>query len=282
MASAAQLVPHLSSSSSSAATATTPSSSLSSSMHRAATPRSSRGRVIVNEATTSGAGTGARTPTTTTATTTTTTTFATTTGSPTAILTPTSANTLYSSPASFNVVKEEPADDRDSSSSATGVSEPARKKQKRNKPTLSCHECVERKTKVSPQSHMPAPAMRISFLGSLCAPPSWKLYAAPRRTPMPCRVPILSFASSHPTRHMHAALPRFPGLLRCETSVPDIIHDVLSDISSHPHRKCCRKTTQLHTRRSSQAALSRPVCSLSLPPSLTLSVLIAAVDGDAP
>jgi hypothetical protein len=27
--------------------------------------------------------------------------------------------------------------------------EPARKKQKRNKPTLSCEECVERKTKVS-------------------------------------------------------------------------------------------------------------------------------------
>lgn len=26
---------------------------------------------------------------------------------------------------------------------------PARKKQKRNKPTLSCEECVERKTKVS-------------------------------------------------------------------------------------------------------------------------------------
>ncbi len=28
-------------------------------------------------------------------------------------------------------------------------SEPPRKKQKRNKPTLSCEECVERKTKVS-------------------------------------------------------------------------------------------------------------------------------------
>lgn len=26
--------------------------------------------------------------------------------------------------------------------------EPTKKKQKRNKPTLSCHECVERKTKV--------------------------------------------------------------------------------------------------------------------------------------
>lgn len=29
------------------------------------------------------------------------------------------------------------------------VGEPSRKKQKRNKPTLSCFECVERKTKVS-------------------------------------------------------------------------------------------------------------------------------------
>jgi hypothetical protein len=29
-----------------------------------------------------------------------------------------------------------------------GLSEPPKKKQKRNKPTLSCEECVERKTKV--------------------------------------------------------------------------------------------------------------------------------------
>jgi hypothetical protein len=33
--------------------------------------------------------------------------------------------------------------------SAQGLDQPPRKKQKRNKPTLSCIECVERKTKVS-------------------------------------------------------------------------------------------------------------------------------------
>jgi hypothetical protein len=32
---------------------------------------------------------------------------------------------------------------------AEGKELPTRKKQKRNKPTLSCEECVERKTKVS-------------------------------------------------------------------------------------------------------------------------------------
>ena len=36
--------------------------------------------------------------------------------------------------------------DRSHSDDTTG--EPSRKKQKRNKPTLSCQECVERKTKV--------------------------------------------------------------------------------------------------------------------------------------
>src|SRR5207253_9683998 len=36
-------------------------------------------------------------------------------------------------------------------SAAQGQELPARKKQKRNKPTLSCEECVERKTKVSPR-----------------------------------------------------------------------------------------------------------------------------------
>lgn len=43
--------------------------------------------------------------------------------------------------------------DRDDSSTAsptTTSTEPQRKKQKRNKPTLSCFECVERKTKASP------------------------------------------------------------------------------------------------------------------------------------
>lgn len=40
--------------------------------------------------------------------------------------------------------KSEPRDDASSPA-------PPRKKQKRNKPTLSCEECVERKTKVSRQ-----------------------------------------------------------------------------------------------------------------------------------
>ena len=39
------------------------------------------------------------------------------------------------------------ADDQDASTPVDGE-EPPKKKQKRNKPTLSCHECVERKTKV--------------------------------------------------------------------------------------------------------------------------------------
>lgn len=34
-------------------------------------------------------------------------------------------------------------------SAVQGHDQPPRKKQKRNKPTLSCEECVERKTKVS-------------------------------------------------------------------------------------------------------------------------------------
>lgn len=38
--------------------------------------------------------------------------------------------------------------DADSMLPETHASGPSRKKQKRNKPTLSCHECVERKTKV--------------------------------------------------------------------------------------------------------------------------------------
>jgi hypothetical protein len=39
------------------------------------------------------------------------------------------------------------AEDPDASTPLDG-DEPPKKKQKRNKPTLSCHECVERKTKV--------------------------------------------------------------------------------------------------------------------------------------
>lgn len=41
-----------------------------------------------------------------------------------------------------------PDDDRDSTASPTASAGHSRKKQKRNKPTLSCFECVERKTKV--------------------------------------------------------------------------------------------------------------------------------------
>ena len=41
------------------------------------------------------------------------------------------------------------------SSPETGTGTPPKKKQKRNKPTLSCEECVERKTKVS-RSRLPA------------------------------------------------------------------------------------------------------------------------------
>ncbi|KAI8957213.1 fungal-specific transcription factor domain-containing protein [Daldinia sp. FL1419] len=76
--------------------------------------------------------------------------------SPITILTPTSASTLYTSPDSatqpFFRPKSEPEDGDGTSSggSVTAVppfAEPLKKKQKRNKPTLSCHECVERKTK---------------------------------------------------------------------------------------------------------------------------------------
>jgi hypothetical protein len=39
-------------------------------------------------------------------------------------------------------------EDHDASTTPVDGEEPPKKKQKRNKPTLSCHECVERKTKV--------------------------------------------------------------------------------------------------------------------------------------
>ncbi|KAI1143049.1 fungal-specific transcription factor domain-containing protein [Hypoxylon sp. FL0543] len=77
--------------------------------------------------------------------------------SPIAVLTPTSASTLYASPDSANGqpffgAKSEP-DDGDGTGSGDSVTAvpsyagPVKKKQKRNKPTLSCYECVERKTK---------------------------------------------------------------------------------------------------------------------------------------
>ncbi|KAK1907556.1 hypothetical protein P3342_005883 [Pyrenophora teres f. teres] len=43
--------------------------------------------------------------------------------------------------------RTQPSTSPDASTSATGGDAPPRKKQKRNKPTLSCEECVERKTK---------------------------------------------------------------------------------------------------------------------------------------
>ncbi|KAL7949876.1 fungal-specific transcription factor domain-containing protein [Trichoderma barbatum] len=45
------------------------------------------------------------------------------------------------------IVSHDPDADADSTLPETHASGPPRKKQKRNKPTLSCHECVERKTK---------------------------------------------------------------------------------------------------------------------------------------
>ena len=71
------------------------------------------------------------------------------------ISTPTSAGTLYTSPEDSTIVipktEHDEYDDEESSGrgSHKGTTRHPRKKQKRNKPTLSCQECVERKTKVS-------------------------------------------------------------------------------------------------------------------------------------
>ncbi|KAH8681329.1 fungal-specific transcription factor domain-containing protein [Xylariales sp. PMI_506] len=71
--------------------------------------------------------------------------------SPNSILTPASVNsvnTIYSSPAPIGAVKREIDDATDGTHSDSATNgDHAKKKQKRNKPTLSCHECVERKTK---------------------------------------------------------------------------------------------------------------------------------------
>lgn len=97
--------------------------------------------------------------------------------SPITILTPTSATTLYASPdsatQSYFGAKSEP-EDGDGASSGGSVTatpafaEPTRKKQKRNKPTLSCHECVERKTKASARDSNPQKLhiCEMSFLAS--------------------------------------------------------------------------------------------------------------------
>ena len=71
------------------------------------------------------------------------------------ISTPTSASTLYTSPEDSTIVipkTEHDDDDDEEASSPDSVKNshrPPKKKQRRNKPTLSCQECVERKTKVS-------------------------------------------------------------------------------------------------------------------------------------
>ncbi|KAK5624307.1 hypothetical protein RRF57_000023 [Xylaria bambusicola] len=75
--------------------------------------------------------------------------------SPPAILSPDSTNSIYASPDSghhqpFYLHKSDPDDEISTGSSVAAgpsLSEPLKKKQKRNKPTLSCYECVERKTK---------------------------------------------------------------------------------------------------------------------------------------
>ncbi|RYP01111.1 hypothetical protein DL764_006310 [Monosporascus ibericus] len=76
--------------------------------------------------------------------------------SPNAISTPNSASTIYTSPEPLStqphvvvVPKTEPGDESSSGRSSINkdTARPVRKKQKRNKPTLSCQECVERKTK---------------------------------------------------------------------------------------------------------------------------------------
>lgn len=69
---------------------------------------------------------------------------------PNTILTPTSLDSthnVYASPTPMTVKSE--WGDSGQSNDATPDDGSVRKKQKRNKPTLSCHECVERKTKVS-------------------------------------------------------------------------------------------------------------------------------------
>ncbi|KAI1366787.1 fungal-specific transcription factor domain-containing protein [Xylaria arbuscula] len=75
--------------------------------------------------------------------------------SPQPILSPDSTNSIYASPDSSShqplyLARSDPDDEISTGSSVTAgpsLSEPLKKKQKRNKPTLSCYECVERKTK---------------------------------------------------------------------------------------------------------------------------------------
>ena len=55
------------------------------------------------------------------------------------------------------------SNDEDGVATTTAGLHPPKKKQKRNKPTLSCSECVDRKTKVSLTLHSrPSPANQLS------------------------------------------------------------------------------------------------------------------------
>lgn len=71
---------------------------------------------------------------------------------------------------------------------------PARKKQKRNKPTLSCEECVERKTKVSPRQ--PRPSLRRN---SPPSPPHGR-----------CKQTTSTSTSTSTSTRPHSHLPTFP------------------------------------------------------------------------
>lgn len=73
---------------------------------------------------------------------------------PNTILTPTSLDSSahnavsYGSPTALAVKSEWGDSGQSTAVTPEDSTAPSKKKQKRNKPTLSCHECVERKTKV--------------------------------------------------------------------------------------------------------------------------------------
>lgn len=61
---------------------------------------------------------------------------------------------LYASPAGTDSTFVESPPIESIQQLENGTLQPPKKKQKRNKPTLSCEECVERKTKVSQSSNI--------------------------------------------------------------------------------------------------------------------------------
>lgn len=68
--------------------------------------------------------------------------------------------------------------DADATMAESHESGPQKKKQKRNKPTLSCHECVERKTKVSERATLAGSetdGQPITFVSVPCLS-VWSLY----------------------------------------------------------------------------------------------------------